>query len=43
VAEVVAACLHQDPQARPDIAEVADALDDLLPTDLQRRSSRLCA
>jgi eukaryotic-like serine/threonine-protein kinase len=42
-AEVVSSCLHPDPLARPGIAALADALDDQLPTDLQRRSRRLCA
>jgi len=42
-AHALAACLDPEPLARPDIAGLADALDDLLPTDLQRRSRRFCA
>jgi len=42
-ADVVAASLDPEPPARPAIAALADALDDLLPTELQRRSPRFCA
>ena len=42
IADAVAACLDPRPMARPDIAALADALDDHLPTDLQRRSRRFC-
>jgi serine/threonine protein kinase len=43
VADAISACLDPEPAARPGVPELADALDDQLPTDLQRRSRRLCA
>jgi serine/threonine protein kinase len=39
-ASAVAACLDDDPQARPDVAPLADLLDALLPAHLRRRSPR---